>query len=151
MYCENCGSKLKENSKFCGNCGAKVTDQTGKDEKAASEDIENFKDRFNLISATKNFEKNLTCDPEILAIIKTNEFDLSVESRILEEDTYAFLVNINTKEKNYILYQSDGKQIALILGRYIFKFKDNEIHPSLHDKFDSNVVNRHAIMTHLSR
>lgn len=154
MYCENCGSKLKENSKFCGNCGAKIEmlnttqdkfhsanhlEQTGKDEKTTSEEIKNFEDRFNLISATKNFEKNLTCDLEILSIIKTNEFDLSVESRILEEDTYAFLVNINTKEKNYRLYQSDGKQIALILGRYIFKFKDNEIHPSLHDKFDSNV------------
>jgi hypothetical protein len=138
MYCENCGSKLKENSKFCGNCGAKVTDQTGKDEKAASEDVENFEDKFNLISETKNFEDNLSCDPEILSIIKTNEFDLSVESRILEEDTYAFLVNINTKEKNYQLYQSDGKQIALILGRYIFEFKDNKIHSSLHDKFDSN-------------
>jgi len=138
MYCENCGSQLKKESNFCGNCGAKVTDQAGKDEKAASEDVENFEDKFNLISETKNFEDNLSCDPEILSIIKTNEFDLSVESRILEEDTYAFLVNINTKEKNYQLYQSDGKQIALILGRYIFEFKDNKIHSSLHDKFDSN-------------
>lgn len=139
MYCENCGSKLKENSKFCGNCGAKVTAQTSKDENVTSEYTNNFEDKFNLISATKNFEKNLSCDHEILSIIKINEFDLSIESRILEEDTYAFLININTKEQNCQLYQGDGKQIALILGRYIFEFKDNKIHPSLHDKFDNNV------------
>lgn len=140
MYCENCGSKLKENSKFCGNCGAKVTDQTGKDEKAASKDIENFEDRFNLIPATKSFEDILSCDPDVLSILKNNKFSLSVESKVLDNNTYAFLVNINTKDNNILQLQHiDGKQIAFIFGKYIFEFKDNQIHHSLHDEFDNNV------------
>jgi len=113
-------------------------DNINEDENS-SDNINDFVDRYNLIPATIMLEENLSCDADVLSIIKTENFDLSLESRLIEYDDYVFLVNVHAKNEKIIIQREDAKKIAYRLGKYIFDFRDNNIHSSLHNDFDQNI------------
>ena len=154
MYCQNCGVQLSEKAKFCPNCGEKIetsyatrdeispeyhSKMNSKYESSTIEDFDDFEDRFNLIPATKSFETNLTRDSEVLSILKTDKFNLELESKIFDYDSVIFLINISTEVKNLEMDIDEGRKIAFKLGKYIFNFKERNIHPSLHNEFDKNL------------
>jgi hypothetical protein len=87
-------------------------DNSNEDENS-SENIHDYVDRFNLISETKSFEDRLSCNPDITSILKNNEFSLSVISKLLGNNTYAFLVNITTKDNNFLLQKKTENKLLL--------------------------------------
>lgn len=45
MFCENCGNKLEENSKFCGKCGKSLVAETTRNTELNTEEKKKYKKR----------------------------------------------------------------------------------------------------------
>lgn len=112
-YCENCGAKLKEESKFCHKCGNEIKPVIAKTCPKCGESIadsENF---------CENCGTGLNTPPA-----SENKSLIEKHKLVIMIALFAFIIVALIPVSNFIINETTGSQ-AVTVERYVFQIPDN--------------------------
>ncbi|WP_405286687.1 zinc-ribbon domain-containing protein [Methanobrevibacter sp.] len=110
-YCENCGAKLKEESKFCHKCGNEVKPDITKTCPKCGERM----------AEGENFCEN--CGFELNAPVENESF-IERHKLIIMIALFAFIIVALIPVSDFIINETAGTQ-AVTVERYVFQIPDN--------------------------